>query len=83
MAASEKVSGRPGRPLRGANHSISRSSQTSREPRFRSAALYAALYSDQFVVRWRADGGLLMPAQISGQTLHVRPPRGRCATTPL
>ena len=47
MAASEKISGRPGRPLPVADHSISRSSQTSSEPRFRSVALY----SDQFVVR--------------------------------
>ena len=47
MAASENVSGRPGRPRLGADHSISRSSQTSSEPRLRSAALY----SDQFVVR--------------------------------
>ena len=47
MAASEKVCGRPGWPRFGANHSISRSSQTSREPRRRSDALY----SGQFVVR--------------------------------
>jgi hypothetical protein len=47
MAASEKVSGRPGRPLGLANHSISPSSQTRRQPRRRSAALY----SGQFVVR--------------------------------
>ena len=47
IAASEYVSDRPGRPLGPASHSISRSSQTSKEPRRRSAALY----SGQFVVR--------------------------------
>ena len=47
IAASEKVSGRPGRPRFGADHSISWSSQTSKEPRRQSAALY----SDQFIVR--------------------------------
>jgi len=47
MAASENVSGWPGRPLGLASHSISRSSQTNREPRRRRAALY----SGQFVVR--------------------------------
>jgi hypothetical protein len=45
MAASEYVSDRPGRPLGLASHSIPRSSQTSNEPRRRSAALS----SDPFV----------------------------------
>jgi hypothetical protein len=39
MAASEYVSDRPGRPLGLASHSISRSSQTNKEPRRRSAAV--------------------------------------------
>jgi hypothetical protein len=39
MAASEKVCGRPARQLAGACHSTSRSSQTTKEPRRRRAAL--------------------------------------------
>ena len=79
MAASETVSGRPGRPLRGARPSTSRSSQTRGEPHPRSAALR----SHQLVARSRAGGGLPMPAHTSGPTLHARPPRGRRATRPM
>ena len=68
MAASEYVPDRPGRPLDLASHSISRSSQTSKEPRRRRAALY----SGQFVVRSRAGDGVLMPAQISASGLFAR-----------
>jgi hypothetical protein len=60
MAASEYVANRPGGPLGPASHSISQSSQTSREPRRRSAALY----SDQSVVRVQEGAGLLMAAQM-------------------
>lgn len=69
MAASETVSGRPGRPCFGAIHSVSWSSQTSRKPRRRSAALVL----DQSVVRWRAGDGLLLPAQTRRPNRHASP----------
>ena len=78
MAASETVSGQPGRPCFGAIHSVSRSSQTSRKPRRRSAALVL----DQSVVRWRAGDGLLLHAPISAPSPDVSPSGPGYATTP-
>jgi hypothetical protein len=56
IAASEKSGGRPGFPLCGASQNISLSSQTSSDPRLRSAALYL----DRFGVRKRAGNGLIV-----------------------
>ena len=58
IALSEKRAGRPGRPQGADSHCISGSNQTSREPRYFSAALYAA----QFVVRYFGKAGLGIPA---------------------
>ena len=69
MTAPENVCGRPGQRLAGASHSISRSSQTSSKPRQRSNAVY----SDQFVVRYRTGTGLLMRPQTESQGPHANP----------
>ena len=77
MAASEGVSGRPGRPRLGADHSISQSSQTSSDPRRRSAALML----DKVVVRSRAGIGWLTPARICGPSPSTGPCHESCATS--
>jgi hypothetical protein len=57
MAAFEKPGGRPGRRSCGACQVILSSGKVNSDPRLRGAALYV----DQFVVRWRADAGFVMP----------------------
>jgi hypothetical protein len=64
IAASLNTAGRPARPLDGACHGSSASSQTINDPRRLSAALYAG----QFVVRYLARDGLLIT---SGYQVHV------------
>jgi len=77
MAASLKTAGRPARPLGAACHWSSGSSQTISEPRRLSEALYAG----QFVVRYRARGGLLIASGYQDRVLAGTWPRSY-ATTP-